>query len=211
MKEKNSLPARIKLARQKARLSQKELARLIGITSQSVNQWESGATQPSRANLIQTAKWTRVEISWLMTGEGLSEQKVTASIADSVDGGRFVPMLSVNEALARTQPAADAPRYYAHFPCSDNAFIVSLPNDSNAPSHPAGTRWVIDPDQAPLPGDLVFAAVDGQAAFGEYQTESTPQGRIHIIKPLNEKWGAHRSDVEHINIVGRVTEYARQP
>lgn len=210
MKEEKSLPDRIRLARQRAQLSQKALGKLLGISSQSVNQWESGTTKPSRQHLIKISSFTNVELGWLMTGEGLQEQKVNGSLDAVVHAGRFVPMVSVNEALSRTTPNPDSEKYYAHFPCGNNAFILSLPNDSNAPAHPMGTRWVVDPDQKPNPGDLIFAAVDGRAVFGEYQTDSSPQGRIHIVKPLNEKWGAYRSDVEAIDIIGRVTEYSRQ-
>jgi len=210
MNEENELPQRIRQARTQSRLSQKALGKLLGISSQSVNQWESGATRPSRQHLIKISTYTGVEIGWLMTGEGLSEQKVNASLDDRCHSGRFVPMVSVNEALSKAPPTIEHQRYYAHFPCGNNAFIISLPNDSNAPVHPAGTRWVVDPDQKPNPGDLIFAAVDGRAVFGEYQTDISAQGRIHIIKPLNDKWGAHRSDVEVIEVIGRVTEYSRQ-
>lgn len=210
MKAENPLADRIREVRRRSRLTQKSLAAALSITSQAVNQWESGASVPSMQNLQRLADLTRTDIGWLLTGEHLIEQSVNGSLIAFSEGGRFVPMISVEQALARVPASDESPKYYAHFPCSSKSFIVSLPNESNAPTHPAGTRWVIDPEQKPRPGDLVFAAVDGAAAFGEYLTESNPQGRVQIVRPLNSKWGAHRSDLERIEIIGRVTEYSRQ-
>lgn len=156
MQEEITLPDRIRLARQRAQLSQKALGKLLGISSQSVNQWEAGTTKPSRQHLIKISTFTNVELGWLMTGEGLQEQKVNASLDAVVHSGRFVPMVSVNEALSRTAPNPNSEKYYAHFPCGNNAFIISLPNDSNAPAHPTGTRWVIDPRSEAKPWRLNF-------------------------------------------------------
>lgn len=45
----------IREAREKLKLNQPQLAELIGISSQAVQQWESGATQ---AKLFPNARWT---------------------------------------------------------------------------------------------------------------------------------------------------------
>ena len=50
------LGGRIREARRNAGLSQEKLAEQIGVSRQAVSKWESGASDPSTANLIALAK-----------------------------------------------------------------------------------------------------------------------------------------------------------
>lgn len=61
---------RVCAARQQAGLSQQQLAKLLGVSARSVNNWEKGgpARPPSTGHLIDLAIKTGVSIDWLVTG-----------------------------------------------------------------------------------------------------------------------------------------------
>jgi transcriptional regulator with XRE-family HTH domain len=65
-----TLAGRIAMARAAAKLSQSGLAQRVGITRGAVGQWESGATEPSDANLRRVAYETGSPYEWLATGRG---------------------------------------------------------------------------------------------------------------------------------------------
>lgn len=58
--------ARIKLARQRAGLSQTELAHRTGVTRGLVGQWETQRKQPGRNNLLRIAQATSVSVGFLL-------------------------------------------------------------------------------------------------------------------------------------------------
>lgn len=65
------LQDRIKLAREKAKLTQKELADRVGIRPQAVSQWESGDTKSLRGpSLARAAEALSVSPIWLSDGDG---------------------------------------------------------------------------------------------------------------------------------------------
>lgn len=65
------LSARIRIARQRARLSQEALARQLGISRGAVANWEcSVGALPATSRLEQLARITSVRFEWLATGRG---------------------------------------------------------------------------------------------------------------------------------------------
>jgi transcriptional regulator with XRE-family HTH domain len=65
-----TIAQRIALARWKKDLSQSDLAEKVGVTRGAVGQWETGATEPSDANLRRVATETDTSYEWLATGRG---------------------------------------------------------------------------------------------------------------------------------------------
>ena len=65
------LQDRVKLARERAKLTQKELADRVGIRPQAVSQWESGDTKSLRGpSLARAADALGVNPIWLSDGDG---------------------------------------------------------------------------------------------------------------------------------------------
>jgi len=63
---------RIKKARGK--LSQELVAKAVGVTRESVSQWENGTTKDLKIqNLFKLAKFLKKNAEWLGTGDGLEE------------------------------------------------------------------------------------------------------------------------------------------
>lgn len=61
------IPDRIKEARKSVGLNQRELADLIGVTRQSVSQWEQGAKNPDGSTLFQIASALKQPVSYFTT------------------------------------------------------------------------------------------------------------------------------------------------
>ena len=66
------LSTRIRTARMRARMSQGELAELLGVSRSAVGNWESakGRVSPSSERLSELALATGVSYEWLATGRG---------------------------------------------------------------------------------------------------------------------------------------------
>jgi transcriptional regulator with XRE-family HTH domain len=69
-----SMANRIRRSRSSAKLSQSQLASLVGVQRSAVAQWESvaGGTSPSIEHLVKVAQATGVLFEWLATGRGHS-------------------------------------------------------------------------------------------------------------------------------------------
>lgn len=57
---------RIREAREKASLTQEELARKVGVTQAAVTQWETGQTMPKIPTLAAVAETLNVSIDYLI-------------------------------------------------------------------------------------------------------------------------------------------------
>lgn len=61
---------RLAAAREAQGLTQKELARRLGVASKTVHAWEHDAREPRANKLQMLAGVLNVSIAWLLTGEG---------------------------------------------------------------------------------------------------------------------------------------------
>lgn len=209
-----TLGARIRKARKDKGLSQSELGRRLGVASQTINQWEHDKKQPRRDNLLRLVQQTGVPIAWLLYGNaGLYEQDENATLGVNIVGGRRVALLQIEQAARLERPDDHTSFVIAHFPCGPGALAFVLPDDSNAPDHPVGSHWVIDPDESPQPGDMVLAWYGAPSrrrpVYGEYRLEGLATGDVAIVAPLNSRWPSARSDIAPLQVIGVMTESAR--
>lgn len=72
--------ARIREARTRAGLTQKEVSDLLGVTPHAVWCWEAGKTKPSGEHLVEIASRCQVSTDWL-----LGREVVEAEILDEAD------------------------------------------------------------------------------------------------------------------------------
>ncbi len=84
-----SLGTRIRMARQRKKMTQSELAAELKVSRSAVGNWESfTGISPSSARLISIALATEVSYEWLATGRGepaLCEDWTPAADAELVD------------------------------------------------------------------------------------------------------------------------------
>lgn len=93
------------------------------------------------------------------------------------------------------------------------AFALEVEGESMMPLFKPGDRIIVDPDLAPQPGDYVIARNGSdQATFKKYR----PRGMgadgemIFELVPLNDDYPTMRSDVEHLIVIGVVTEHRKK-
>ena len=91
------LPNRIKQCRERANLSQKYVAHVLGVAAPSVSNWESGKTKPTMKNFIGLAKLFDVPVEYIAN---VSEES-TASVESSVLDPRLVDLLTDLTSLER--------------------------------------------------------------------------------------------------------------
>lgn len=214
------LSERIRIAREAADLSQSELARRIGVRSQSVNQWESAyrpkptaklpypcVKRPSRQSVIRIAACCNVATDWLLFGSGrLTHTELPATIPLPQLTGRGVPMLSsLKEAasLRGSDIAVSKRQIMAPFPCSELSFAFPLPDERcSASGDHAGDIWVVDPKRKAKPGDMVLGVFgDGEPVIGEYRGDTSTGKLVEIVQPTDRRWPAVRSDIGPLEII----------
>jgi transcriptional regulator with XRE-family HTH domain len=205
-----TLADRLRKAVTASGLSQSEIGRRVGVSSQTINQWLSGKKKPTRDNLVAFCQETHANIGWLLYGQHLPEQAGNASLTSGGVRGRLVSLASVVSIISKQPIDQDAEKVFANFPCGPRSQAFVLPDDSNAPEHPVGTIWIVDPDERPTPGDMVLAVVGDLVTpvFGRFRVETSAAGRVLIVAPLNGDWPAARSDIEALEVVAVMTEHS---
>ncbi|MFU1907776.1 helix-turn-helix domain-containing protein, partial [Bordetella avium] len=78
----STIHQRIKQLREQRQLSMEQLAELVGVSWQTVQQWENGKTAPKRARLEAVAKALMTTVEYLAMGAS-SEGRVDSSISDA--------------------------------------------------------------------------------------------------------------------------------
>ena len=81
------LSMRIRIARQRARLSQEALALHLGVTRSAVANGEcADGVVPASTRLVKLAELTRVKLEWLATGRGVISHEEAEPEAPAVEG-----------------------------------------------------------------------------------------------------------------------------
>lgn len=62
-------PERLRAARAAAGLTQEQVGRALGVSAQTIANWEHGRTSPSTADVARLAALYRVSCDWLLTGK----------------------------------------------------------------------------------------------------------------------------------------------
>lgn len=65
--------ARIREARARVGLTQREVSELLGVSAHTVWCWEAGKTKPSNEHLVELASRYEVSTDWLLGREGVEE------------------------------------------------------------------------------------------------------------------------------------------
>ncbi|MCH7421279.1 helix-turn-helix transcriptional regulator [Shewanella sp. MM_2022_3] len=89
MDDKNLIGQRIKAAREKQKLSQEELGDLMGVSFQSVQQWESGKTTPRTTRMRKLATVLKTSPNWLQFGMGQSTSENLDDILKFIRSDEF--------------------------------------------------------------------------------------------------------------------------
>lgn len=177
-----SLGARLRKSRTDAKLTQAQVAESCRKTLQTVSGWERGLYEPSADDLTTIAQLTNVNIEWLISGHA-----PTALTMGSAWRGRIVPSFDWGQIGEHLEGTA-LPQTHArsHHPCGPKSFQTFIADRSNEPELQVGDGIVIDPDLAPMPGDLVVIRSENEFLVRRFRPRAD-----HIeLAPSNPDWPA---------------------
>ncbi|WP_373393604.1 XRE family transcriptional regulator [Raoultella ornithinolytica] len=174
----NTLAERLKIAREKAGLSQAELGEAIGLSQQSVAKIENGDTQQPR-KIKEIAKALGVSQTWLQLGieenGSLSEFVVEELEEATIDPGVFasIPVLDIELSAGNGCEAEVVESVIESFPlrradlrkagvAANNARIVKIWGNSLLPILNNGDHVAVDVSQSkPIRDGNLYALRDG--------------------------------------------------
>lgn len=183
------LGERIKDARKRSGRTQIDVAVLIGVTKQTVSQWESGRSPPTIGNLISFARVVDVDVSELFTGisgdlgpRSLTERRLAAT-------STLIPLHSIETCgrVLRGELKAMPDKFVATLGRHrDGAVALAITGRANHPRFREGDVVTLEPAGDADPGKWVLAWVDGEYVFRRYlpKTASTSVGAT--LRAFNE-------------------------
>jgi phage repressor protein C with HTH and peptisase S24 domain len=221
---------RIKDRRKLARLTQPELAKLIGVTKATISQWESAATSPKGENLYNLAKHLQCTTDWLLFGK---ESKPTSNAEwagpmETWDSGTplsddevEIPFYMEVE-LAAGHGIAEVSEYHGpklRFAKSTlrkssvdptNAACVKVSGNSMEPVLPNGSTVGVDTSQTSVIDGKMYA-INHDGMLRIKTLYKLPGGGMRLRSFNTDEWPDERyesEDLKHIIIIGKVFWYS---
>lgn len=191
----------IKQARETKGLSKAELARQVGVARQTVGDWESHVSAPSRANAPAVARVLAIPLSTI------SADPMHANVAYIDQEGltyRKVPLIDFADAGRGITPADPYPAgigvetVEVTFPVSEATFALEVRGPSMEPVYTEGDVIVVDPQVTPLPDDDVLAELlphgldpsNGDITLKRYKPRGSGEDAVAVfdLVPLNPEF-----------------------
>ncbi|HDO1323218.1 LexA family protein [Aeromonas veronii] len=216
---------RIKQTRKRLGYSQEILGSRVGVSRVSISQWERGENTPNGRYLNELAAALGVTVDWLLTGEGdapssSGEQQMPGyhNVEPAVMlPGKRIPILSYVQAGNWREMCEQATTFdgnvefvSASGEIGPFGFGLWLRGDSMLPQFKEGDLIIVDPDEAPQPGDFVVAKNgSNEATFKKYRPRGIDENGQEVFElvPLNEDYPTMHSDRQHIQIIGVMVEH----
>lgn len=186
--KKHSIHTLIKEKRKARKLTQKQLAKAVGVSHVTISQWESGVTSPKGMYIGQLAK-----------ALGITLDEFTYGSSSNVEAGPDlrgkVPLISWIQAgnwLEMETSQAEASEYYAHTAnVGPRAFALRVRGDSmtsytGGKSIPEGSIVIVDPDVPAENGKVVIARLDDTSEATLKQL--VIDGGQKMLKPFNHSY-----------------------
>ncbi|MDE9467510.1 LexA family protein [Xenorhabdus bovienii] len=198
----SSIGSRIRELRRKFRLTQRDIARIVGVSPSAVTQWEQDATTPSGESLLSLSKALDCPPEWIMTGKDAPSTKEPRHLPFNQFNVKEVPVISWDQAGQWTDPC---PSRISEFPTirntndtvfatvkvSDCAFALRTKGDSvtSVSSQffiPKGSIVIVEPEYGHMPDAIGSLVVVQFGGTGEATIRKLlADGSIYYLTPLN--------------------------
>lgn len=225
----SSFAERLIEARTKCGMSQRELARIAGLTGATLSNWETGVASPTsiRAAALETvAGALGVSARWLLTGKADEPRgEVPDGLLRAAEDVRNIPVVS----MVRAGLGAEAVDSYARGDgntfvtvgadlaptLSRLTFALEIQGDSMADEFRPGDIVIIDPSVRPLPGDYVVARLDSDqsATFKKYRARGNETNGMPIFElvPSNPDYPTVTVNADNPGrVIGTMIEHRRR-
>lgn len=222
---KDTIGQRIRALRRSNKLTQAQLAKIAGVSSPAVTEWEKDSYSPKAASLEAMAHYFQVSIEYLLTGQG---DKAAATREDSLGFNnvrlvnaplRKIPLLDFVQAGAFLECGYDGINSlgdsYTTYENSrpECVFSLEVAGMSMSPDFMPGDKLVVDASKSPYPGCFVIAQNGShEATFKKYRAVGYDEhGRETFeLVPLNPDYPIMDSIKQEIRIIGVVVEHLRK-
>lgn len=213
---------RVRIRRKEMGLSQKELARLSGLSQTTISDIERGRNDASR-EIVELAAALQCRSHWLKTGDGPrldSSPSIQMNVTPTLlGGGKIVPRIALVQAgnwraiVDDFTPGCGDDWVMCSNDSGPHTFGLVVTGNSMEPDFKEGDTIIVDPDIRPTPGCYVVARNHRfEATFKQYKArgvDESGQERFEL-KPLNDDYATISSDEGPIEIIGKVIEHRRK-
>lgn len=180
---------RIALRREKLGLNQTELAARMGVSPQSVQQWESGRTTPRGRRLELLSSVLDAPKSYFF--DGSSDELTPVNLRQSV------PLITWVSAGTWRSSECDQddqyPRVINVFDTGKNGYALRVEGESMLPRYHPNDIIFVNPDAEPAVGKRVIAACHEGTTFKEV---AIGDGGRWVLKALNDHWNPRYISLE---------------
>lgn len=196
---------RLRQKRLELKLTQQQLANLVGVTKPAVSQWEKGESRIKPEHLFKLAAILKEDPKVLLSG-GVSSAGKKDNISLIARPVAWVPVITLsvshdykNKILESDGRLPMPKEAVVH----EEMFFVSIEDDSMLPRYKPGDLLLIDPRKKPKPGDRVLAILpDGSNNIRRFMQ---PTLDTYLLSPLNELYASYLiEDKGREKIIGNV-------
>lgn len=185
--EKQSAGQRIRALRRSKKLTQVQLAKIAGVSSPAVTEWEKDSYLPKAASLEAMANEFGVTTEYILTGKG-GEPKNEHNVAPITP--KMAPVLSwVQAGVFTNVEAIDMSRVEEWLPLPDDCdkcFYLKVQGLSNYPVFEEGDYILVDPTvqyDEMQSGDVIVVRKHDEATFKRLVIETDNSRYLQAINP----------------------------
>lgn len=217
-----SLPDRLKKLRSEKKLSQAALAKIAGVSSPAVTQWEAGTSAPKITPAKKLADHFGLPISYFndelgAIAEGgkdfMSAQNI--QLEQLLKSQSRVPILEKSDfdSLDKKDFVAVASHVFSELKLSEESYAISVDDPAMLPEIQPSDRLVIDPSIQPVPGDLfaVHSYRTKQSYIRKYRALGFNTGGdlIFEARPIDADYPVLDAEKDILLVLGVVVEHRR--
>ncbi len=208
----DTIGQRIRALRRAKKLTQMQLAKIAGVSSPAVTEWEKDSYLPKAASLEAMANAFGVTSEYILTGKGEIPDKESTNVAPVK--ARMAPVLSWVQAGNFTNvESVDMNQVTEWFPLPedcDKCFYLKVRGVSNEPDFIEGDYIVVDPTvhySDMQSGDIIVVRKDKDATFKKLVIE--PDGS-RFLQALNQNFHPNIIPIdEDCYFIGQVIDSMR--
>ncbi|MDC9607181.1 S24 family peptidase [Xenorhabdus griffiniae] len=208
---KTNIGHRIRLRRKELNFTQKQLAKLVGVSHGAISQWEKEETEPKGDNLLSLASALQCSAHYILKGEEQPQKKPDLEYAGRLKNGL---VKVVGEAVLGLDGAVDMVEehngWLRIYSDDRDAYSLKVKGDSMWPRIQSGEFVVVEPNTPVHHGDEVFVRtknghnmikIFGETRDGKYQFSSINSDH----RPITME----RSEIDKIQYVSAIVKAVR--
>lgn len=199
-----------------------EFSRAVGIAITSLNRWLIGEADPSRSNLIKTAKASGVKLEWLATGQGQRDEtseetpasKIQEKLKDNISMIISYEGINVSAGFGSfnegtTEPDGEEPysdELLARLGVKAHHCAVFWANgNSMSPTIENGDQMLVDLSKKEIQGNKIYLVQNGESVW--VKRVKMEWDGVELISDNKEEYRPIRisaDEAQNLQIIGQV-------